>query len=128
MRRNRKRKRPMTGPRKTLVAPILVITVGVAWLLMTLNVIAPVNWVWTLGLAVGGIVTLVAGGIDRLSIVAGPLLLLASLASVLRQTGRLSIEHEVPCLVIALGVLMLIGRILNLPAPTWMKEQSAPQV
>lgn len=114
----------MTGPRKTLVAPILVITVGVAWLLMTLNVIAPVNWVWTLGLAVGGIVTLIAGGVDRLSIVAGPLLILASLASVLRQTGRLSIEHEVPCLVIALGVLMLIGRVLNLPAPVWMKEQS----
>ena len=63
----------MAGPRKTLVAPILVITVGVAWLLMTLQVIAPVNWVWTLGLAVAGIVTLVGSGVDRLTIVAGPL-------------------------------------------------------
>jgi hypothetical protein len=124
MRRNKKKENTMAGPRKALVAPILVITVGVAWLLMTLNVIAPVNWVWTLGLAVGGIVTLIAGGIDRLSIVAGPLLILASLASVLRQTGRLSIEHEVPCLVIALGILMLIGRVLNLPTPAWMKEQT----
>jgi hypothetical protein len=114
----------MSGPRKTLVAPILVITVGVAWLLMTLNVIAPVNWVWTMGLAVGGIVTLLASGIDRLTIVVGPFLILASLASVLRQTGQLSIEHEVPCLVIALGALMLIGRLLNVPAPNWMKEQS----
>ena len=115
----------MAGPRKTLVAPILVITVGVAWLLMTLQVIAPVNWVWTMGLAVAGIVTLVASGVDRLTIVAGPLLILASLASVLRQTGRLSIEHEVPCLVIAMGVLMLVGRVLSLPSPKWLKEQAA---
>jgi hypothetical protein len=115
----------MAGPRKTFVAPVLVITVGVAWLLMTLNVIAPVNWVWTLGLAIGGIITLLASGIDRLTIVVGPFLILASFASVLRQTGQLRMEHEVPCLVIALGVLMLIARLLNIPAPTWMKEQSA---
>jgi hypothetical protein len=77
-----------------------------------------------MGLAVGGIVTLVAGGIDRLTIVVGPFLILASFASVLRQTGRLSMEHEVPCLVISLGVLMLIGRLFNAPTPNWMKEPS----
>jgi hypothetical protein len=121
-RRTSRKERVMAGPRKTLVAPILVITVGVAWLLMTLQVIAPVNWVWTMGLAVAGIVTLVGSGVDRLTIVVGPLLILASLASVLRQTGRLSIEHEVPCLVIAMGVLMLIGRALSVPSPKWLKE------
>ena len=110
----------MAGPRKMLVAPILVITVGVAWLLMTLQVIAPVNWVWTLLLASLGIVAIVmSGGLDKFSVVAGPFFLAASVLSFLRQSGRLSDDVEVPILVILVGVLLFVAQTRFVPVPRW---------
>ena len=47
---------------KQLVSPIMVVVVGVAWLLNVLNVLPSVDWIWTVGLAAAGIVTLVLGG------------------------------------------------------------------
>ena len=56
-----------------LVVSILIVTVGVGWLLSALKVEPEINWVWTLGLVVVGILAFViAGGIDKVSIVLGP--------------------------------------------------------
>ncbi len=75
---------------KSMVAiAVLVIALGVAWLLNTLNVIPGIDWIWTGGLGIAGILVLMISGIDRVSVVVGPFLLVTSVLSVLRQTASL---------------------------------------
>jgi hypothetical protein len=105
---------------KTLIVPILLITFGVGWLLTTLGVAPQIDWVWTLGIAIVGVLAFALGGIDKVTVVVGPFFLLASFLSILRQTGRMRIDLEVPILIIAAGVLLLIARLPALPAPTWL--------
>lgn len=98
---------------------ILIMTVGLGWLMTVQNVIPGVDWVWTLCLlAVGLLAFLVSRGIDKFSVIAGPFFILASVLSTLRQTGRLSLNTEVPILVMASGALLLISSWVKPPA--WM--------
>ena len=104
------------------MVPILTIVVGIGWLLNVQDVFPPVDWLWTGGLAVVGILMLVIGTVDKLKGVVGPFLIVASICSVLRQTERLSIEKEIPVLVIVLGILLIIVNVMNLPTPESMKQ------
>ena len=112
----------MIDRRHSIAAPLLIITVGTGWLLTAHNVIPGVNWIWVLGLAVVGVLILVVGGLDKVTAVVGPFLIIATVFSLLRQTERISIDTEVPSLVIVAGVLMLVVRFLPLPAPKWLLE------
>ncbi|OVE76188.1 hypothetical protein BVX97_02010 [bacterium E08(2017)] len=102
---------------KQYVIPILVIVVGIGWLLNVQGIIPKVDWVWTCSLAAIGILTLAVYKLDKLTAVVGPFMILASLLSILRQTDKLSLEKEVPLLTIALGILLLIAHVINLPNP-----------
>src|SRR5262249_10907960 len=87
-----------------------------------------INWLWTLGLGVAGIlIFVVSKGIDKVSLVLGAFFLIASLLSVLRQTGQLSVDIEVPLLVISIGILLLIAQLPAIPKPAWY-EEPAPLV
>ena len=112
------------GDKKTLVVPILLITLGVGWLLTTLGVVPEINWVWTLGIGLVGVLTFAIGGFDKVTVAVGPFFILASILSILRQTGRLSIDLEVPLLVIAAGILLLIARMNFVPTPAWLIEHT----
>jgi hypothetical protein len=107
---------------KKLTVPILTILVGVTWLLNVLDIIPGVDWIWTAGLAAVGILCLLIGGVNKLSIVIGPFLLAASVASLLRQTDKLALDREIPILVIVLGLLMLVSQLLHLPLPKTLQE------
>ena len=108
---------------KKLIAPILTIIVGLTWLLNTLNIIPGVDWAWSIGLATVGILSVAVGGFNKVSIVTGPFLIIASVFSVMRQSERININLEVPILVIVLGVLMLISQLSKLPLPDALKEK-----
>ena len=108
---------------KKLIAPILTIIVGLTWLLNTLNIIPGVDWAWSIGLATVGILSVAVGGFNKVSIVTGPFLIIASVFSVMRQTGKINIDLEVPILVIVLGVLMLISQLSKLQLPDALKEK-----
>ena len=98
---------------------ILIMTVGLGWLMTVQHVIPGVDWVWTLCLlAVGLLAFLVSKAIDKFSVIAGPFFILASLLSTLRQTGRISLDTEVPILVMASGALLLISSWVK--SPKWM--------
>lgn len=103
--------------------PILVILLGVTWLLNVLKILPGVDWIWTAGLAAVGILTLAVGGINKLTVVVGPFLMVASVCSILRQTGRLEIDREVPVLTIVLGCLLLLVQLLNLPLPEMLTPE-----
>lgn len=111
---------PASSSSSTLVVPILMIAVGVGWLLSTLQIIPEINWLWTAGLAAAGLLPFALGGIDKVNIVVGPWFLSASVLSVLRQSGRLSFDVEVPILVIIGGLLMIVARSPAFPSPGWI--------
>jgi hypothetical protein len=109
-----------SNSRAPLIIPILIIVVGVGWLLTAQGFVPGINWVWTLGLGVIGILTFVVSkGFDKVSVVIGPFFLLASLLSALRQTSQLSLDIEVPILVISIGVLLLVAQLHAIPQPDW---------
>jgi hypothetical protein len=112
---------------KALVIPILLITLGVGWLLTTMGVVPQVDWVWTLGVALVGILAFALGGFDKLTFVVGSFFLLASILSILRQTGRLGVNIEIPVLVIAAGPLMLVALMRFIPVPRWLEESQDKQ-
>lgn len=102
--------------RSTVVLPIVLIVLGGGWLLTSLGVIPEIDWVWTLGLGAAGVLPFVMGGWNKGTFVFGGFFLVASLVSILRQTGRLPINVEVPLLVMLLGVLMLLAHLPVIPA------------
>jgi hypothetical protein len=110
--------------KKSLALPILLMTVGTGWLLTTLGVAPGVDWIWTLGLAIVGLMTFVVGGFDKVTAVVGPFLIIASCLSLLRQTERLRIDIEIPILVIIAGALSLIARMPAIPFPKWITQDS----
>jgi hypothetical protein len=108
--------------RKKLVVPILTIVVGLTWLLNVLEIIPGVDWIWTVGLAAAGILSIAVGGLNRVTIVTGPFLVVASACSLLRQTGRLAMDREIPILVIVLGILMLVSQLSRLGVPEALRQ------
>jgi len=108
--------------KKSLLIPILLIVLGSGWMLNVMDVLPGVNWAWSLGLGAVGILAFVLSGFDKFTIVVGPLFLSASMMSVMRQTGRLSLDMEVPFLVIFLGLLLLVARTSGVPNPRWIVD------
>jgi hypothetical protein len=112
---------------KGLVVPVLVTVLGVTWLLNVLNVLPRVDWIYTVGLAAVGVLTLLVGGVNKLTAVVGPFLMVASICSLLRQLDALPIDREIPILTIVLGILMLIAQVLSLPSPEILKPEDVQE-
>jgi hypothetical protein len=112
---------------KGLVVPVLVTVLGVTWLLNVLNVLPRVDWIYTVGLAAVGVLTLLVGGVNKLTAVVGPFLMVASICSLLRQLDALPVDREVPILTIVLGILMLIAQVLSLPLPEILKSEDVQE-
>jgi len=113
----------MKANKKTLIIPILLITVGIGWLLTNLGVAPRINWVWTLGLAMIGLLTFAIGGFDKVTVVIGPLFIIASCLSILRQTNRLNLDIEIPILVTISGILLLISQAAKVPIHDWIIQE-----
>lgn len=114
--------KPSKGP---LILGLLIITVGVGWLLTAQGVAPGIDWIWTLGLGVAGIAAfIVAGGVDKVSIITGPFFLIASVLSILRQSEQLKPDIEVPVLVILVGVLVVVAQMSFVPVPRWAVTRS----
>lgn len=114
----------MAAPdRKQLLVPSLIIVIGTGWLLNAMDLFPAVDWVWTLLLAGAGVLSLLLGGVNKLTIVVGPFLLAGAVCSIFRQMGHLPLKFEMPILVIVLGVLLLYAQLSNLPAPRWFRDE-----
>jgi hypothetical protein len=110
--------------KKMLVAPILCVGVGVGWLLTALGFVPGVNWAWTIGLGVVGVIFLILGGLNKFTVVVSPFLSIASIFSLLRQTGRMETNVETPSLVIAGGLCLLLPYLVKAPNPSWYKSEA----
>ena len=111
---------PSTKP--MIVFALLLITVGIGWLLNTMQVIEGVDIIWPAILAVLGVLTLGLAGLDKFTFVVGPMLILSAVFLILDQTEKLPPRYSLPSLVIALGVLILFATITPIRTPKWMTE------
>ena len=109
--------------RHGIVTAILIIAVGAGWLLNELQILNAIDWAWTLILATGGIMSFVLGGLNKVSIVAGPCLMAGAVTSAMRQSGRLNIRLEMPILTIVFGICLLIALASSLKTPEFFKEE-----
>jgi len=109
---------------KQAFLPILIIATGTGWLLSSKDILPGVNWAWVLVMATAGILVL-ANGLNKMTIVLGPMLLIGSVLVVMLQTERIAINMFFPVLVISFGLLMLIARFSSLPDA--FKEGSNPE-
>ena len=107
---------------RELFVPILLVTIGTGWLLSVLGIAPDINWVWTLGLGAVGLMCFTIYGFDKATLVIGGFFIVASMLSILRQTGRLATDVEIPILVIVSGALLLAARHRLVPVPAWLKE------
>jgi hypothetical protein len=110
----------MPASRSSIVLPLLLIVVGVGWLLTASGVAPGIDWLWTLGLAGVGFMTFIVGGFNKFTVVTGPFFIVTSILSVLRQTGRISFDVEIPILVILAGILLLVARHPAVAIPHWV--------
>ena len=108
--------------KKTLVLPVVLITVGFGWLLSSAGVMPSIDWLWTLGLAVSGGLAFAVAGWDKVTAVVGPMLMAASGLSMLRQSGHITLGTEMPILVMLLGVLLLVARSPKVRRPQWLLD------
>ncbi|MDR3410999.1 MAG: hypothetical protein P4L87_08680 [Formivibrio sp.] len=97
--------------------PIALIIVGSGWLLNELQLFPDANWIVILGLISAGILVLVFEGFNSSTIVKGPLLIAAGVASYLNQHHGLGWRVLIPSLLILAGVLLLIAHSGTLPEP-----------
>lgn len=112
----------MTNVKAWLAFSILTVALGVGWLLTTMNVLDGVDWLGPILLATLGVLLVTLTRLDKATVVVSPFLLMVSACSVLRQTGRLTLNVEVPSLVIALGILMVLATLSSLPRPSWLQD------
>ena len=93
---------------KKQLGSFLIIIVGVFWLLMVLDIVPPVQWLWSAALFAAGIYITLFERTNRAMAIVGPFLILLSALSVLRQMGVIRLEVELPIAVIGFGVLSLM--------------------
>lgn len=110
----------MKSDKSGVILPVLLITVGAGWLITSLGVWPGIDWIWTLGLAAVGVMSFLISGLDKVTVVLGPLFIAASGLSFLRQTGHVTLDVEIPALVMLAGILMLVARVPAVPTPSWI--------
>ena len=100
---------------KDAALPITLIIVGLVWLVWHFRLLPDVDWVIAAGFVVGGIAVMAFDGINKNSIVIGPMLIAMGAAWALNDRYRVSWSLIIPILLVLLGVLMLVARRPSIP-------------
>ena len=106
----------------SMIIAAMIVGFGVLWLLSELNWMPPFPWIWTMGLAGAGVLTLIIGGINKQTMVVGPYLMICAVFSVLRHTGRIEPRVEIPVLVIVFGLWMFVVILLGHGLPDLVND------
>ncbi len=106
--------------------PIALIVIGSGWLMHRLDVFPSVNWIVILALLFAGIAVLLLEGVNKSTVVIGPMLIAGGVTTFLQQHYDFSRSIQIPLLLILCGVLMLVSRsprIAPAPPKPWEKPQ-----
>jgi hypothetical protein len=102
------------------VIALLIIAIGMGWLLTSMNFGGGIDWIYTIAIAAAGVVTFALSKFNKISFVIGSFLIICSIMSLVRQMKMIKSEIEVPVLVVAFGVLVLIASTPFIPMPQFV--------
>ena len=99
----------------SLALPLLLIIAGAIWFLKSTGILPATATLVSIALAVAGIVVLVMDGINKQSVVAGPLLVYIGAAVYLKSQYLLGYSPLVALGMMVLGCLLLLSRSSLVP-------------
>lgn len=102
-------------PQPSLFLPLFLIIAGAVWFLKTTDILPATATLVSIALAVAGIVVLVMDGINKQSVVAGPLLVCIGAAVYLKSQYLLGYSPLVALGMMVLGCLLLLSRSSLVP-------------
>ena len=102
-------------PQPSLFLPLFLIIAGAVWFLKTTDILPATATLVSIALAVAGIVVLVMDGINKHSVVAGPLLVYIGAAVYLKSQYLLGYSPLVALGMMVLGCLLLLSRSSLVP-------------
>ena len=102
-------------PQPSLFLPLFLIIAGAVWFLKTTGILPATATLVSIALAVAGIVVLVMDGINKQSVVAGPLLVYIGAAVYLKSHYLLGYSPLVALGMMVLGCLLLLSRSSLVP-------------
>lgn len=100
---------------KNTALPVILIVVGVAWLLRELGWLTHLHAVIPILLIAIGFVILLTEGINRSSVIAGPMLVFIGVAWLLNQQGMIAPNLVWPIGVVIFGILLFLARLPSIP-------------
>ena len=109
----------------SLALPLLLIIAGAIWFLKSTGILPATATLISIGLAIGGIAVLVMDGINKQSIVSGPLLIYIGTAIYLRSNYLMETSPLVALGMIILGCLLLLSRSSVVP---YKRDKSLPEL
>ena len=102
-------------PQPSLFLPLFLIIAGAVWFPKTTDILPATATLVSIALAVAGIVVLVMDGINKQSVVAGPLLVYIGAAVYLKSQYLLGYSPLVALGMMVLGCLLLLSRSSLVP-------------
>ena len=102
-------------PQPSLFLPLFLIIAGAVWFLRATGMLPATATLVSIALAVAGIVVLVMDGINKQSVVAGPLLVYIGAAVYLKSQYLLGYSPLVALGMMVLGCLLLLSRSSLVP-------------
>ncbi len=109
--------------KSALLLPLTLIFVGTGWLLSVLQLLPPIDWVWSGALALACLAVLLRG-FNKLTLVIGGTFAVATILSIMRQLGSVSFEVELPILLISVGILLAAALHRSVPHSPWMMNSA----
>ncbi|QZA79759.1 hypothetical protein [Deefgea piscis] len=113
-----------------IVFPVVLIVIGAGWLMNSLDYFPSVSWIIIIGLMSAGIALLAIEGVNKSTIVLGPMLIAGAITTFLRQQYQLPLSIQWPILLILCGFLMLLARsrwIAAAPPKPWEQQPLPPR-
>ena len=112
----------MRASKIALISALLIIAFGTAWMLDALDIITGWRWVWPLALGGVGVMIPVFHGLNKQTLLVGPYLVVAAIFALMRQNGWIELKVEIPALVLAFGVVLLIVTVAGYSLPTVIED------
>ena len=109
----------------SLALPLLLIIAGAIWFLKSTGILPATATLIAIGLAIAGIAVLVMDGINKQSIVSGPLLIYIGAAIYLRSNYLMETSPLVALGMMILGCLLLLSRSSVVP---YKQDKSLPEL
>ncbi|WP_066565806.1 hypothetical protein [Snodgrassella sp. CFCC 13594] len=94
----------------SLTFPLLLIIIGALWLLKSTDILPATTTLVAAGLVVAGVAVLVLDGINRQSVVSGPMLMYVGAATYAKSEGWLGYSPLMALGMVVLGCLLLLAR------------------